>query len=96
MHRNRNLRPWQENKSIPGIPGMASSDNIAAGVITLNCLRIDPLASTATTVSRDFAESPRDAIALQLGEFNGDRGAADTLFSVVTEKGRSFRPPHLV
>lgn len=80
----------KEDEPIPGIPGDGgSNDNIAAEVITYLEL---PAGLSRLGVNSDdgfrvtASDNPRDAIAFELGGFNGGRGAADTLFSVITEK----------
>ena len=75
---------------IPGIPGISgSTDNIAAEVATFLELeagfhRMAVNSDDGFTVSSSL--NPRDALAAQLGLFNGGRGAADTFFDFAVEE----------
>ncbi len=77
----------------PGLPGLtSSSENVAAEILTWLDL---PAGQITLGVNSDDGfkmtlggACPSDALAAKVGEFNGGRGAADTLFSfIVAEAG---------
>lgn len=78
------------DKPIPGIPGItASTDNIAAEIRTFIELKAG-FHRMAVNSDDGFVLSsslnPRDALAAQLGLFNGGRGAADSFFDFAVEE----------
>lgn len=86
-----NAGNFTPDEPIPGIPGVNfSTDNIAAEILTFLEL---PAGTNTFAVNSDdgfkmtvgVGTNPRDAFATQVGIFNTGRGAADSIFSFVTE-----------
>ncbi|MBM3823149.1 MAG: hypothetical protein FJ404_09730 [Verrucomicrobia bacterium] len=80
---------------MPGIPGVeGSTDGIAAEALTFITLPagrvrmgVNSDDGFRTTVS---AGDPRDKFSLILGQFDGGRGASDTIFDFVVEKAGTY------
>ena len=77
---------FKPDRLVPGIPGTTGSvDHFAAEVLTylelpagLHRFGVNSDDGFRLTVGRD---DPRDALGVQVGVFDGDRGAGDTVFS---------------